>query len=106
MVVVPWVALVQVSQAASHDRMVVLSRLQPERRISGWPASGQRLNQAMAERVPWTGRRNAAFAHPHTPYTDRATGLLVPVARNLTRFIENAIRFQQSRPDSLRPETP
>ena len=52
---------------------------------------------AMAERVPWAGRRSAAFAHlhtpmhPHTPYTDRATGLLMSVTRNRIRFIEIAI---------------
>jgi hypothetical protein len=30
---------------------------------------------------------------PHTPYTDRATGLLMSVARNLTRFFEIVIRL-------------
>jgi len=30
---------------------------------------------------------------PHTPYTDRATGLLMSVARNLTRFYEIVIRL-------------
>src|SRR4051812_47813583 len=55
------------------------------------------------ERVPWTRRRNAAFAHPHTPFTDRATGLLDPPARNPIRFIEIAIRFRRNRPDIAHP---
>jgi hypothetical protein len=38
-------------------------------------------------------------ANRGTPYTDGATGLLEPVARNLIRFIEIAIRFRQNRPD-------
>src|SRR3954471_11685807 len=114
MVMVPWAALVQVSQAASHDCTGVVSRLRPERRISGWPASGQGRRPPGAaagprrwrERVPWARRRNAAFAHPHTPYTDCATGLLISVVRNRTRFIAIAIRFRQSRPDIPCPETP
>jgi hypothetical protein len=40
-----------------------------------------------------------------TPYTDRATGLLIPVAHNRSRFIAIAIRFQQNRLDSPCPET-
>jgi hypothetical protein len=109
MVMVPWAVPGQVSQTASNDRTGVLSRLQPERRISGWPASGQgkRPLGAAVEprrgrwqgRVPWTRRRSAAFVHPHTPHADRATGLLDPAARNRSRFIEITIRFQQNRPD-------
>jgi hypothetical protein len=47
MVMMPWAAPVQVSQTASdiantnHDCTGAFSRLQPEWRISGWPASGQ-----------------------------------------------------------------
>jgi hypothetical protein len=40
----------------------------------------------------------------HTPYTDRATGLLDPAARNRSRFIEIAIRFRWNRPDISCPE--
>jgi hypothetical protein len=36
---------------------------------------------------------------PHTPYTDRAMGLLNPVARNRIKFIAIAIRLRQNRPD-------
>jgi hypothetical protein len=36
---------------------------------------------------------------PTPPYTDRATGLLEPVARNLIKFIEIAIHLRQARPD-------
>jgi hypothetical protein len=35
-------------------------------------------------------------ANPHTPCTDRALGLLIPIARNRTRFIEIAIRSRQN----------
>jgi hypothetical protein len=35
---------------------------------------------------------------PNTPYTDRATGLLEPVARNRIKFIEIAIHLRQNRP--------
>src|SRR4051812_12293501 len=97
----------------TNDRTGVVSRLQSEWRISRWSASGQskRPPDAAAEprrwrRVPWARRRSAAFAHPHTPYTDRATGLLDPVARNLTRFFEIVIRFQRNRPDIPYQETP
>src|SRR3954468_415428 len=37
------------------------------------------------------------------PYTDGATGLLDPVARNLIRFIEITIRFRRNRPDDPGP---
>src|SRR3954453_5472599 len=50
-------------------------------------------------RVPWARRRSAAFAHPHTPYTDRADGTLDPVAHNRTRFIAIAIHLRQAGPD-------
>jgi hypothetical protein len=75
-------------------------------RVESWTDVQDRANYAvaMAGRVPWTRRRNAAFAHPHTPYTNRATGLLIPVARNRSRFIEIAIRFRRHRPDIPRPE--
>ena len=33
------------------------------------------------------------------PYTNRATRLLMSVARNLIRFIEIAIHLRQNRPD-------
>jgi hypothetical protein len=42
-------------------------------------------------------------ANRGTPYTDGATGLLDPVARNLIRFIEIAIRFRRNRPDDPGP---
>ena len=57
-------------------------------------------------RVPWVRRRSAAFAHPYTPYPDRATGLLEPAPRNLTRFIAIEIHLRRSRPDDPCPETP
>src|SRR3954453_16825785 len=66
----------------------------------------QRLNRGDGRRVPWARRRSAAFAHPQAPYTDRATGLLMSVARNLTRFFEIVIRFQRTRPDIPYQETP
>jgi hypothetical protein len=56
-------------------------------------AAADHIVAMAAGRVLWTRCRSAAFAHPHTPYTDRATGLLVPVVRNLTRFFEIAIRL-------------
>jgi hypothetical protein len=58
----------------------------------------------MAGRVPWARRRNAAFAHPHTPYTDRATGLLMSVTRNQIKFIAIAIHLRHNRPDIPGPE--
>jgi hypothetical protein len=88
------------------EQTEVLSRLQPEWRISGWSgqlqgkASARRVRRAeprrWRERVPWAGCRSVAFAHPTPPYTDRATGLLIPIARNRIRFIEIAIRFRQN----------
>jgi hypothetical protein len=37
---------------------------------------------------PMDRAQSAAFAHPHTPYTDCAMGLLIPVAHNRIIFIE------------------
>ena len=45
-------------------------------------------------------------ADPGPPYTDRALGLLIPIACNRIKFIEIVIRSRQGRPDSPRPETP
>ena len=42
---------------------------------------------------------------PHTPYTDRAMGLLMPVARNRSRFIQIAIRLRPSASNIPIPET-
>src|SRR3954466_64031 len=58
----------------------------------------------MAGAGPMVRGRNAAFAHPHTPFTDHAMGLLIPVARNRIRFIAIAIRFRRNRPGIPRPE--
>jgi hypothetical protein len=62
--------------------------------------------------MPWRGESHGPGAGvlrlrtPTLSYTDRAMGLLIPVARNRIKFIEIAIRFRQSRPDIPRPETP
>jgi hypothetical protein len=60
-----------------------------------WPGGGAGGSYGQAQE-----RRVRA---PHTPYTDRATGLLMPIARNRSRFIEIAIHLQQSRPDNPHP---
>src|SRR4051794_94064 len=59
------------------EQTEVLSRLQPEWRISGWSgqlqgkASARRVRRAeprrWRERVPWAGCRSVAFAHPTPP---------------------------------------
>ena len=60
-----------------------------------WPGGGAGGSYGQAQE-----RRVRA---PHTPYTDRATGLLMPIARNRSRFIEIAISSRRSRPDIPRP---
>jgi hypothetical protein len=42
-------------------------------------------------------------ADPGPPYTDRALGLLIPIACNRIRFIEIAIHLRRNRPDIPHP---
>jgi|SRR4051812_36318723 hypothetical protein len=45
------------------------------------------------------GGQIASSEPPTPPYTDRALGLLMPIAHNQIRFFGIAIRFRQNRPD-------
>src|SRR4051794_36887755 len=47
----------------------------------------------------WPSAGTPRSRTPTPPYTDCATGLLIPVVRNRTRFIEIAIHLRRTRPD-------
>src|SRR3954464_3657613 len=68
----------------------------------GRPQRGD--GRAVAPAGPMGRQHRPPAANRGIPYTDGATGLLDPVARNLIRFIEITIRFRRNRPGIPRPE--
>jgi hypothetical protein len=78
----------------------------------GWPrrvaGGGRALTASRRWRCGRSGslgrRRRSPPANRADPYTDRAHGTLMPVARNRTRFIEIVIRLRQIAVRYLRPE--
>ena len=61
---------------------------------------------ALTEAGPMGRTARPHPANPHTPYTNRVMGLLIPVARNWIKFIAITIPSRQNWPDIPCPETP